>query len=252
MSRSRPQLELGVAARADLQQGVFAAIVQLDAGQALRVAAVEAFGQPQDGREASNRAAAISWEIRKVFVTVLWRRAAVVPGDQCDGIDFLGLEAPQIAVLDQIVRVFVVALVADVRADVVEQRGVLEPFTFPVGQSVHAARLLENRDREARDVIGMLRPVVAPFRQLHDAAAADVGIAIGLRNLFPVARDVVEHEPFAQRHVAQRDLLSAQAPDDRVEQDGTGNRQIGAARLEPGHPQSFFEAELDELSFHSA
>ena len=51
------------------------------------------------------------------------------------------LEAAQIAVLDQVVRVLVVTLVADVHADVVEQRRVFEPLALAIGQAVDAARL---------------------------------------------------------------------------------------------------------------
>ena len=53
-----PQLELGVACRPQLQQGVVAAIVQLDAGDRLRVAAIEAFGEPQNRGERADHAPA--------------------------------------------------------------------------------------------------------------------------------------------------------------------------------------------------
>jgi hypothetical protein len=46
-----PELELGVAVGADLQQRVFATVVQLHSGQSLGVAAIEAFGQSQNGGE---------------------------------------------------------------------------------------------------------------------------------------------------------------------------------------------------------
>ena len=51
MARGRPELELRVARRPHLQQRVVAAIVQLDAGDGLRVAAIEALGQPENGGE---------------------------------------------------------------------------------------------------------------------------------------------------------------------------------------------------------
>src|SRR5207247_1753970 len=43
-----PDLELGVARRPQLQQAVVAAVVELDVGDRLGVAAIEAFGQSQD------------------------------------------------------------------------------------------------------------------------------------------------------------------------------------------------------------
>jgi len=194
--------------------------VQLDARQALGVAAVEAFGQPQDRGERADGPPAFSRQMGVLFVTVLRRGRPVVTRDQRDRVDFIGLEAAEIAVLDQIVRVLVMLLVADVAADVVEQRGVLQPLALAIGQPVHGARLLEHRHGEARDLRRMLGPVVAPFGQFHDAAPADVWIAIGLRDLFSMARDVIEHQPLTQRHVAQRDVFGAQSPDDRIDQHG--------------------------------
>jgi len=224
MPGGRPQFELRVAARADLQQRVFAAVVQLDARQALRVAAIEAFGQPQDRGERPDGLPALPRQTSVLLVTVLRRRAPMVPRDQRDRVDFLRLEAAQVAVLDQVVRVLVMPLVADMAADVVEQRGVLQPLALAIGQSMHGARLLENRQGEPRDLGRVLGPVVAPLPQFHDAAAADIGIAIGLRNFLAMPRDVVEHQPFPQRHVAQCDVLGAQAPDNRVDQHRTRDR----------------------------
>src|SRR2546425_4259058 len=43
----RPELELRVARRPDLQQPIIAAIVKVEGGDGLRVAAIEALGQPE-------------------------------------------------------------------------------------------------------------------------------------------------------------------------------------------------------------
>src|SRR3954469_17504989 len=51
VTRRCPELQLRVAIRAQLQQSVVAAIVQLEARDRLRVAAVEALGKPQHGSE---------------------------------------------------------------------------------------------------------------------------------------------------------------------------------------------------------
>jgi len=45
--RGRPQLELGVNRRPQLQQGILAAVVQLEVCDCLRMTAIEAFGKPQ-------------------------------------------------------------------------------------------------------------------------------------------------------------------------------------------------------------
>jgi hypothetical protein len=56
-------------------------------------------------------------------------------------------------------------------------------------------------------VIGV---VVAALGQLQDAAAAHVGNLLDVGDFLLVPPDVVEHQPFAQREIAQRQLLGAQ------------------------------------------
>ena len=98
----------------------------------------------------------------------------------------------------------------------------------------------------------MLRPVVAALGQLEDAAAPDVGVAIGLRDFLAVPRDVVEHETFAQRQVAERDLRRApRRSQDLVEQDRAGHREVGAPRLEARHAQPLLEVERDQILAHA-
>jgi hypothetical protein len=70
----------------------------------------------------------------------------MITRDERNRFDFVRIETAEIAIPDQVVRVFVVALVADVDADVVQQGGVLEPFALAVGEAVHHARLLEEAD----------------------------------------------------------------------------------------------------------
>jgi len=48
MAVGGPQLELGVGLGPELQQGVFAPVVQLDAADGLRMAAVQALSEPQN------------------------------------------------------------------------------------------------------------------------------------------------------------------------------------------------------------
>src|SRR5919108_5747174 len=54
VTRRRPELQLRVARGPDLQQIVVAPIAEVHAGDRLPVAAIEALGQPQDGRERPN------------------------------------------------------------------------------------------------------------------------------------------------------------------------------------------------------
>jgi hypothetical protein len=149
MARRRPQLEFGVAGHPHLQQGIVAPIVQLDVREALSVAAVQTLGQPQNGRKRSHDASPFARQLAVFLVTDLRRRAAMVPGYERNCIDFLRFEPPQIPILDQVIGVFVMALVADVYADIVQQGRVFQPFALAVGQPVHGPCLVEDGERQA-------------------------------------------------------------------------------------------------------
>ena len=213
----------------------------------LRVAAVEAFRHAQDRRERPHGPAQRGRQLRVLVVRSPRRAAPVIARDERDDFDFVRMKAAQIAVLDQVVRMLVMARVADVPADVVHQRGVFEPLAFAIGQPVNRARLIEERQREPHDLLRVLRVVVAPFGELERAAPPDVGDVVDLRDLPAVAADVVEHEPFAQREVAQRQLLGAETAEDRVEQHGAGDDQVGAPRVEARDGQALLEIERDDL-----
>src|SRR5919108_5978832 len=107
------------------------------------MAAIEALGQPQNRRKRSDRTARLARQTAVAFVAPLRRRLAVVTGNERDGFYFFRIEAAEIAVLDQVVRVTVMALVADMHADVVQDGGVLQPFALAIGEAVNRARLVE-------------------------------------------------------------------------------------------------------------
>ena len=163
----------------------------------MRVTAIQAFDQAEDRRERSNRGATAPAEQGEAGMTPLRGGLTVIACDERDRFDFVRLESAKIAVLDQIVRVFVMTFVADVNPDVVKQGGIFQPFALPIGEPVDRARLIEERHRETRHLAGMFRPVVAALAQLDDAAPPHVGIAVGLGDLLAVPRDVIEHQAFA-------------------------------------------------------
>ena len=72
----RPQFEFGVAGRPHLQQRIAAAVVELEAGDRLRVAAIEIFGEPQDRGERPDHLAPLALQ-RAEFVAA---GAAAAPG----------------------------------------------------------------------------------------------------------------------------------------------------------------------------
>jgi hypothetical protein len=121
----------------------------------------------------------------------------VVLRHQRDGLHFVGLEPPEAAVPDEVVRVLVVILVRDVPADVVQQPRVFEPLAGAIALLVNAARLIEQRQRQARDVLGMVAIPAAPLAEFDDTAPADVGIALDGGDAFSIPIDVVEDQPLA-------------------------------------------------------
>jgi hypothetical protein len=54
-------------------------------------------------------------------------------------------------------------------------------------------------------------------------------------------RTIVEDQAFAQRQVAQRQLLRAEPPQDRVDQHGAGHHQVRPARIEARQEQPLLD-----------
>ena len=212
----------------------------------LRMTAIQAFGQPEDRGERTHRLPAASAEFCEAGMAQFWRGATMVPRDERDRLDLFRLEAAEIAVLDQIVRVLVMAFVTDMDTDVVDERRVLQPFALAVRQAVDGACLVEERQGQSGHLGGMFRPVVAALGELDDTAAPHVGITVGLNDLLTVARDVVEHQTFTQRQITQRELARTQTSEDGIEQNGAGHGEIRPPGLEAGNTQASFEIERDE------
>jgi len=198
LSRRGPQLELGVSRRSQLQERVLSAIVKFDPGDRLRVAAIEVLGKTQHRRERADRSPPFSFEVAEFLVPPIGNDPTMIARDQRDDFDLIGVKPAKVAIADKVVRVLVMPDIADVDADVVQHRGVLEPLAFPVGEAVRTARVVEEGCRDLRDLLRVLRPVVAPLTQLDHAPTPDVGITIGLRDFLSVARDVVEDQTLSE------------------------------------------------------
>jgi len=137
--------------------------------------------------------------------------------------------------------------VADVQADVVQERAILEPLALAVGEPVDRSRLVEDREGQPGDVPGVVRPVAAALGQLDGAPPPDIGVPLGPRDLPPVAPDVVEDQPLPQGQIAQGQIGGAEPPDDRVQQHGAGHDQVGAPRIEAGKLEPLGDVEADHL-----
>ena len=220
----RPEFEFSFVGRAEPCEVIVPARIEIDSGNRLRVAAIESLGQPHHRGQLLDHPLHLRREGVEPLVRLLRRRLPMVARDERDDLDLPWLEAAEVAVLDQVIRMPVMALVADVHADVVQQRAVFEQLAFRVAEFVRAARLVEDAERQARDLLRVLRPVVAALAQFDDAAAADVGIAIDLADPRAVALDVIDDQPLAQREIAERELLGLEVLEDRVEQDGAARR----------------------------
>jgi hypothetical protein len=84
------------------------------------MAPVEALGEAQDRRQRADCRPAFPAEVAVLGMAPLGRRLPVVARDQPDDLDLIRIEAPQIPILDQIVGMLVVALIADVYADIMQ------------------------------------------------------------------------------------------------------------------------------------
>src|SRR5262249_1855682 len=155
-------------------------------------------------------------------------------------------EAAKIAVLDQIVRMTVMPLVADVNTDVVQERAVLQPLAFLFGEAVHAARLIEDAERQPGHLLCVVRPVATPLAELDDASASDIRISLRFSDARAVAVNVVEDQALAEREIAEREFVRAETLNDRIEQDSAGDREIRAPRVHRGHPQPALDVGLDD------
>ena len=144
----RPELEFRVAARAESDEIRVAARDHVERNDDLAVAPVEPFGQPQHRCQRPHRAAQPALQHAVALVGLLRRRLPVVAREQRDDLDLLRIEATQLPVFDQIVRVPVVAFVTDMDPRVVEQRAVFQPLAFAIPELVHRPRLVENGERE--------------------------------------------------------------------------------------------------------
>jgi hypothetical protein len=93
--------------------------VNLEAGDRLRVAAVEAFRESKNRGQDADDVPALAPERAVVLVPAARRRLPVIAGDEADNLDLLRLEAAKIPILDQIVGMLMVPFVTDVYADIV-------------------------------------------------------------------------------------------------------------------------------------
>jgi hypothetical protein len=148
MAPGGPELELRVALGHQAQHDGVLPGQDVNALDDLRVTAIEAFGQADDRAEQPHRAAPRFRQLAEIAMALARCREPMVPRDEADDLDFVGVEAAQITVGDQILRMFVMVLVRDVDADVVQQRRVFEPFALAALEAVDRRGAVEERERQ--------------------------------------------------------------------------------------------------------
>ena len=121
----------------------------------------------------------------------------MIPGCQCDDLDLLRLKAPETAIFDEIVRVLMMAAIADVHPDVVQHGRVFQPLTFTVAHPVGGLRLVKKGQTETCHLVCVFRLVIATFCELDHAPTADVWILLDVRDPRLVLVDIVEGEPLS-------------------------------------------------------
>ena len=158
-----------------------------------------------------------------VLVRLLGPTPLVVAGQRSEHLDLLGREAGQVAVRDQVVRVLLVLGVADIAADVVEKRAVLQPLALGCRKLVEGVRLVEELERQPRHVGRMEHLRVASPQEAVDAAGPHVPVE---STPLALAGHVVEEDPLPQPAVAHDDRL------------GPVRFRIQASRRPPGTAMS--------------
>jgi hypothetical protein len=211
------------------------------------MAAIEVLCKSQNGGKRLNRSLPTASQRTVAIMAPTGLGTAMIACNESDCLDLVGLESSQIAVLYQVIRMFVMAFVGDVHADVVQDCGVFQPVALAVAKPMHAASLIEQRKSESSHLTRVLWPVVVALGELDHAAAPDVGIALDSRDLFPMSRDVIQKQPLPQREIAERQLFGAQSFEDRFEKDCAGDGEIGSSWIEARYSQPLFEGQRRKL-----
>ncbi len=69
----------------------------------------------------------------------------MIPRHEGDDPNHVRVESPEVAVLDEVVRMLVMPFVADVVADIMQQGGVVEPLALAVAEMMLIPPLIDKR-----------------------------------------------------------------------------------------------------------
>ena len=143
-----PLFQLGVARRPQPDGQAIVATGNLHLADDLSVAAIKPLGQPDKRAEELHGSPERSTQRAVTLVSALRRGQSMIARHQADDRDLVGVESAQFPVANQVIGMFVVRVVADVRADVVQQRAVFEPLALLGAEAVLLPRRVEERQSQ--------------------------------------------------------------------------------------------------------
>src|SRR5438105_8438801 len=137
----------------------------------------------------------------------------------------------QLGVLDQVVRVLVVLVVADVIADVMQKRRVGEESSILGRAPETLANRVEQLERQALNVLRVRRLVVSPFCQLQDRTLASFAwIGGGRRDM-----GALQQNPLTYTVGGDYQLLGFDARGNLRRHGESADDDVTPRRVEPGN-----------------
>ena len=121
-------------------------------------------------------------------------------------------EPAQSAVEDDVAGVLGVAAIADCRADVVKQRGIVEELALGAAHLVGARESVEQRQRQLGHMARVQVLAAELVEQRQHAAQPQIGNLVERRDLGGVGVEIVGHQSFAHSVVGDRDPRDIHAP----------------------------------------
>ena len=203
--------------------------VHVRLADALVAASLEVLGEAQEDRHAVQ--ALVVAVVRQGLELLEVRHAlAVIAGRLRDERDLARREPRQAGVEDEVARVLVVVVVVDRHADVVQHARAPQELALPAVAGVQAGRgeLVEERQGEPRDVLGVGRVDVVARGEVEDRGAAHV---VEQRRL--AVEQLAEEDALAQAGLGDLDRLVAARFEHRLHDDRPGEDEVGAAVLDP-------------------
>ena len=204
-------------------------------GDRLQMAAVEALGDSEERAEHSDDVAGGLVELGELGMLGPRERLVMKQRGRRDDGEFGLVEPQQIGVADEVVRMVAMVGVRDESPHIVQQAGVFEQFALPVAQGVQPrfAGTVEQLPGDAGHVPGVGFVEAAPPAQFEHTPLAE-GCLLEQVGVFG-ARQVVDGKTFAQPAFRELEFGQPQFVQQRLENRGTADDDVGPLGIEPGN-----------------